>query len=91
METSDQQVGVEIIRKTLRTPCSTIVKNTGADPAPVIEKIMSSPSVSFGYDALKGIYVDMMEQGELWCVVCCGCECVCVVCCGCEWVSVLWV
>ena len=73
METSDQQVGVEIIRKTLRTPCSTIVKNTGADPAPVIEKIMSSPSVSFGYDALKGIYVDMMEQGELWCVVC---ECV---------------
>ncbi len=67
METADQKIGVDIIRKALRTPCGTIVKNSGADPAVVLEKIMASTSPTFGYDALKDKYVDMLEQGEAVC------------------------
>ena len=74
METADQRVGVDIIRKALRTPCSTIVKNSGAEPADIMEKILASTSSTFGYDALKGIFVDMMEQG-----LCALCVCVCTV------------
>ena len=64
METNDQQVGVDIVRKALRTPCATIAKNSGADPTAVLEKIMASSSQTFGYNALKDTFVDMMEEGE---------------------------
>ena len=67
METADQQVGVDIIRKALRTPCSTIAKNSGADPTVVLEKIMASSSPTFGYNALNDTYVDMMEEGVCMC------------------------
>lgn len=35
----DQKIGVEIIRQALFKPCSTIVSNTGIEPAVVVEKV----------------------------------------------------
>ena len=73
METSDQQLGVDIVRKALRTPLSTIAKNAGADSSIVVQKVMSSENPSEGYDALKDRYVDMIHEGRRECV----CVCVC--------------
>lgn len=64
MESTDQQSGVDLVRRALRTPCSTIAKNAGKDPSIVVEKILSADTLSLGYDALKDEYVDMIQQGE---------------------------
>lgn len=64
MDTSDQQLGVDIVRKALRTPLSTISKNAGADPSIVVQKIMSSENPNEGYDALRDRYVDMIHEGR---------------------------
>lgn len=63
LDSADKRSGVEIVRKALRTPCSTIAKNAGADPSTVVEKVMAAPSPSDGYDALKDTYVDMLVEG----------------------------
>lgn len=63
MDTHDQQLGVDIVLKALRTPLYTIAKNAGADPSIVVAKVMSSENPTEGYDALKDRYVDMMHEG----------------------------
>ena len=64
MESHDQQSGVDLVRRALRTPCSTIAKNAGKDPSIVVEKVLSAETQSTGYDALKDEYVDMIQRGE---------------------------
>jgi chaperonin GroEL len=56
---------VDIVRKALRTPLSTIAKNAGADSSIVVQKVMSSDNPSEGYDALKDKYVDMIHEGTI--------------------------
>lgn len=63
METKDQQLGVDIVLKALRTPLHTIAKNAGADPSIVVAKVMSCENQNEGYDALKDRYVDMIHEG----------------------------
>ena len=63
METADQQLGVDIVRKALRMPLYTIAKNAGADPSLVVAQVMGSETQTEGYDALKDRYVDMIHEG----------------------------
>ena len=65
METADQQLGVDIVRKALRMPLYTIAKNAGADPSLVVAQVMGSKTETEGYDALKDRYVDMIHEGML--------------------------
>ena len=69
LETTDQQLGVDIVRKALRTPLSTIAKNAGADPSIVVQKVIDSDNPSEGYDALKDRYVDMIHEGTAICII----------------------
>jgi len=62
-ENEDQRKGTEIIRKAIRQPCITIARNAGVDPATVVEKILLAKEANFGYDALAGEYVNMMDKG----------------------------
>uniref|UniRef100_A0A5S6QQX8 Heat shock protein 60 n=1 Tax=Trichuris muris TaxID=70415 RepID=A0A5S6QQX8_TRIMR len=59
----DQKRGIEIVRKAIRQPCMTIAKNAGVDSAQVVEKVLVNSQNNFGYDALRGEYVDMIETG----------------------------
>ena len=63
MESVDQQAGLDILRRALRAPCSTIAKNAGKDPSIVVEKILSAETTNTGYDAMKDKYVDMIQEG----------------------------
>jgi chaperonin GroEL len=61
-DNEDQRMGVDIVRKALRIPCHTIASNAGVDAQEVVTRVMQEkPEV--GYDALHGIYVDMMKAG----------------------------
>jgi len=60
---SDQDVGIRIVRDAMRMPARCIANNAGVEGAVVVQKILDNPSPSFGYDAAKLQYVDMMEAG----------------------------
>ena len=65
MDSSDEQRGVDIIRRAMRTPAATIAKNAGVDPSIVVEKILAATNPNEGYDALHDTYVDMIQEGGL--------------------------
>ncbi|MCH2548596.1 MAG: chaperonin GroEL [Alphaproteobacteria bacterium] len=63
VENEDQRVGINIVRKAIQTPVRQIVENSGADGAVVSGKLLEQKNGSYGYDAQKGIYTDMVKAG----------------------------
>lgn len=61
----DQKVGAEIIQRAIRRPCMTIAKNAGVSGEVVVGKLLESDSDTYGYDAGKGEYTDMLKAGIL--------------------------
>ncbi|CAH4036915.1 63 kDa chaperonin, mitochondrial-like [Pieris brassicae] len=59
----DQQKGIDIVKKALRTPCLTIATNAGYDGSVIVSKVENLTNVNFGYDALNNTFVDMIEKG----------------------------
>lgn len=59
----DEKTGAQIILKALEAPIKQIAANAGVDGGVVVNKILSSKKVNFGYDALNDEYVDMVEKG----------------------------
>ncbi len=60
---SDQQAGVDIVRRALQAPCRQIVENAGYDGAVVVGKLLDKGDASWGFDAQKEEYVDMFKAG----------------------------
>ena len=63
VESMDEKVGVDIVRKALKAPCHIIARNGGVEASLVVEKVLQSPT-NTGYDALREEYVDMLEAGR---------------------------
>jgi len=60
---ADQDVGINIVRQAIVTPCMQIAENAGVSGEIVVGKIMENSDYNFGYNAQTGEYVDMMESG----------------------------
>lgn len=60
---SDQNVGIEVVRKALRTPARLIVENAGVDGSLVMGKLLEQKSATWGFDAQKEEYCDMIKSG----------------------------
>ena len=54
---------MNIVLRALEEPVRQIAKNAGVEGSLIVEKIKSKKSVSFGYDAAKDEYTDMIERG----------------------------
>ncbi len=65
MDNDDEQVGVEIVRKSLEQPVRWLAKNAGEDDGFVVRKILDSKELDFGYNALTGEFGSMMKFGIL--------------------------
>ncbi len=61
--TGDAKTGVAIILRALEEPLRQISKNAGIDGSVIVENVKTSGKSGYGYDALKGEYVDMIERG----------------------------
>ena len=61
--TSDAKTGVQIVLAAMEEPVRQIARNAGIDGSVIIENIRRRNKPDFGYDALKGEYVDMIERG----------------------------
>ena len=59
----DEKTGVKIVRKAMEEPGRQIATNAGLDGAVIIDKIVSSGKVGYGYDAAKEVYCDMIPSG----------------------------
>jgi len=59
----DEKTGVKIVVKALEEPVRQIAANAGFDGGVVVDKIMSSGKVGYGFDAYNEVYCDMMANG----------------------------
>ena len=59
----DEKTGANIVLKALEEPIRQIAKNAGLEGSVIIDKIMSSGKVGFGFDAYNEEYVDMISAG----------------------------
>jgi chaperonin GroEL len=59
----DQKVGIEIVRKALRSPARQIAENAGADGSIIVGRLMDKNDPNYGYDAQAGEYKDMVAAG----------------------------
>ncbi len=64
-ENSDQDSGVNIVRKALEAPLRQIADNAGVDGAVVAGKIRESDDLSFGFNAQTEEYGDMFKFGVI--------------------------
>ncbi len=58
----DEKTGVQIVLKALEEPAWQIAKNAGLEGAVIVDKVKSCP-VGEGYNALTGVYGDMLSMG----------------------------
>jgi chaperonin GroEL len=58
----DERTGVLILRRALEVPARQIAANSDVDGGVVVEK-MRAGTGSFGFDAARGVYVDLIEAG----------------------------
>ncbi len=59
----DAKTGVQIILRALEEPIRQISLNAGIDGSVIVDHIKNAKKPGYGYDALKGEYVDMVERG----------------------------
>ncbi|OBZ72799.1 Heat shock protein 60, mitochondrial [Grifola frondosa] len=63
----DQDLGVAIIRRALTNPSRTILSNAGEESSVIVGTLLNQygapDKFSWGYDASKGEYVDMIKAG----------------------------
>jgi len=65
LSSEDQRLGVDIVRRAIEEPLRQMVKNSGASPDVVLEKVKSSKSSSRGYNVATGKYEDLFKTGVL--------------------------
>ena len=59
----DQEVGINIVRKSLEEPIRQIIANAGLEPSIIVNKVMTNKKISFGFDAATEEYADLIEAG----------------------------
>ena len=60
---SDEQVGIEIVRKAIQAPLKQIAQNAGKDGAVIAGEVLRSSEWVFGYDAQLDEYKDLVAAG----------------------------
>ncbi|MFT9077456.1 chaperonin GroEL [Ethanoligenens sp.] len=60
-EDADEKTGVKIVIKALEEPIRQIAFNAGLEGSVIIDKILQSGKVNYGFNAAKEVYADMFE------------------------------
>ena len=59
----DEKTGINIVLKSLEAPIRQIAYNSGLEGSVIIDKIIESGKVNYGFDAYNEVYTDMVEAG----------------------------
>jgi chaperonin GroEL len=63
-ENPDQEAGIRIVLRAVEEPLRQIVRNAGAEPAVVVQRVIEGEG-NFGFNAATGEYGDMVQMGVL--------------------------
>jgi chaperonin GroEL len=61
--TGDEKTGAAIVLKALEEPVRQIAENAGLEGSVILDKIVASGKVGYGFDALNENYTDMLTAG----------------------------
>jgi len=68
-DNEDEQIGVNIVRKSLEVPMRKITENAGKEGSVIVENVRQEQKTkknpNYGYDVLKDEYVDMVKGGVI--------------------------
>ncbi len=59
----DEKTGIKIVRRALEEPVRQIAANSGLEGSVIIDKIINSGKVGYGFDAYNEEYCDMIANG----------------------------
>ena len=59
----DERTGVALVLKALEAPMRQIAENAGFDGGVVVNRVVSSKKVNYGFDAYNETYVNMIDAG----------------------------
>jgi chaperonin GroEL len=59
----DQRTGVLIMKRVFEEPLTLISDNAGVEGTVVVDAVKKSKQANFGYNAMDGVYGDMLEMG----------------------------
>ena len=59
----DEKTGAKIILKALEAPVRQIAENAGLEGSVIVDKIIRSRKVGYGFDAYNEVYTDMIPAG----------------------------
>ena len=59
----DEKTGIAIVRKALEAPVRQIAFNAGIEGSVIVDKILTSGKVNYGFDAYNEDYTDMLQAG----------------------------
>ncbi|MHA2279534.1 MAG: chaperonin GroEL [Promethearchaeota archaeon] len=61
----DQKTGAQIVERAIVAPLKQIAENAGKDGSIVWKEVIENSDINFGYNALTGVYGDLIEMGVL--------------------------
>jgi chaperonin GroEL len=64
-DNADQTAGIAIVRRALQSPIRQIAENAGVEGSIVVGKVLENKSATFGFDAQKEEYCDMITTGVI--------------------------
>ncbi len=59
----EEKTGAQIVKRALEEPIRQIATNAGLDGAVIVNNIVNAESSTYGFNALKNVYVDMVAEG----------------------------
>jgi chaperonin GroEL len=65
IKNSDEQTGVEIVKRALEEPLRQIVNNSGEEGAIVVGKVREAKDANFGYNAQTDKFEDLVKAGVI--------------------------
>ena len=60
---TDEQTGINIVKKSLEGPIRQIIENAGIEASVIVDKIKNKKDSSYGYNADNDEFVDMIKAG----------------------------
>jgi chaperonin GroEL len=61
----DERTGVLLLKKVFEEPLIQICENAGTEGTVVVDAVRKNPDVDFGFDAMEGVYGNMIERGVI--------------------------
>ena len=63
LDNRDQEIGAQIVARALAYPVRQIAENAGKEGALIVDMIVRSQDINYGYDAATDKFVDMIQAG----------------------------